>query len=119
MSKRETLAKSVNYRALSKLTGLPRAILQNFVKELVKQNSKPEMVNFYIDFLIYLHEEELYVPIDVVTSYYKEKKFIDFQVLIEDKKLMKKFRIRNEAKMKEMKAEGKLKDTEEKVDNVA
>lgn len=102
MSKRQTIAKAINYRSLSKLTGLPRAILQSFVKELVKQNGKDEMIRFYIDFLIFLHEENLYVPINVVTSYYKEKKFIDFQPLIEDKDLMKKFKKRNAEKLKEL-----------------
>lgn len=96
MSQRESLVKRVNYRVLSKSTGLPRAILQSFVKELVKQNPKDEMVNFYIDFLIFLYEENMYIPIDVVASYYKEKKFIDFQPLIEDTELMTKFRKRNE-----------------------
>lgn len=113
MSRRETLVKSVNYRALSKLTGLPREILKTFVKELVKQNGKDEMINFYIDFLIFLHEENLYVPIDVVTSYYKEKRFIDFKPLIEDDKLMKKFRKRNEEKLKEL---GLFKEKVEEVD---
>ena len=116
-----SIEKSVNYRELSKLTGLPRVILQVFVKELVKQNSKkPEIINFYIDFLIFLHEKNMYVPIDVVTTYYKEKRFIDFSKLIEDTELMDVFRKRNEDKMREMKEAGILTDeiSEEKVDIV-
>lgn len=115
MSRRETLAKALNYRALSKATGLPREILKTFVKELVKQNSKEDMVRFYIDFLIFLHEEDMYVPIDVVTSFYKKKKFIDFKPLIEDKKLMKKFKVRNEKIKKELDLK---KDEKEKVEEL-
>jgi len=102
MSQRKTLAKAINYRSLSKAVGLPRGIVKAFVKELVKQNGKEDMVRFYIDFLIFLHEEDMYVPINVVTSFYKENRFIDFKPLIEDKKLMKKFKERNERIAKEL-----------------
>lgn len=108
------IEKAINFRSLSKATALPQTILKVFIKQLVKQNkNKPEIINFYIDFLIFLHEEELYVPNDVVTSYYKEKKFIDFSVLIEDTELMDKFRERNELKMKELKKAGLIKTNPE------
>jgi len=103
MTQKSSLIKQINYRTLSKLTGLPRAILKSFTKELVKQNGNDEIINFYIDFLIFLHEENLYTPIDVVTSYYKEKKFIDFKPLIENNELMAKFRERTKKLIEENK----------------
>ncbi len=102
--------KAINFKKLSKASGLPKSILKVFVKQLVKQNAaKPEIVNFYIDFLIFLHEENLYDPNTVVVSFYKEKKFIEFKPLIENTDLMDKFRERNELKMKKLEKAGLIK----------